>query len=92
MEDDLNQIINSGYTLEEEYLNLFNADNHISNEVIFTLTNDGTYSQSWVGTTFMVRAALSDGMEADSLYDVGGGWSGIITTSQFNDPLKKMEF
>ena len=48
--DDLNQIINSGYTLEEEYLNLFNADNHTSNEVIFVLTHDGTYSQSWGGT------------------------------------------
>ena len=87
--DDLNQIINSGYTLEGEYLNLFNADNHTSNEVIFALTHDGTYSQSWGGTTFMVRAALFDGMEADSLYGVGGGWSGIITTSQFNDRFEK---
>ena len=41
------------------------------------------------GTTFMVRAALFDGMEADSLYGVGGGWSGIITTSQFNDRFEK---
>ena len=28
-------------------------------------------------------------MEADSLYGVGGGWSGIITTSQFNDRFEK---
>ncbi len=87
--DDLNQIINVGYTLEGEYLNLFNADNHTSNEVIFALTHDGTYSQSWGGTTFMVRAALFEGMEAESLYGVGGGWSGIITTTQFNDRFEK---
>ena len=87
--DDLNEIMNTGYVLEEEYLNLFKADNHTSNEVIFALTHDGTFSQSWGGTTFMVRAALFDGMQADSLYGVGGGWSGIITTSQFNDRFEK---
>jgi hypothetical protein len=81
--------MNTGYVLEEEYLNLFKADNHTSNEVIFALTHDGTFSQSWGGTTFMVRAALFDDMQADSLYGVGGGWSGIITTSQFNDRFEK---
>ena len=85
---DVENIINVGYTLETNYLDLFKADNHTSNEIIFSLTHDGTFSQSWGGTTFMVRAALFDGMEADSLYGVAGGWSGIITTRQFNGLFK----
>jgi hypothetical protein len=83
--DDLDNVINAGYSLEADYYDVFKADNHTSPEIIFPLTHDGTNSQSWGGTTFMVRAALFDGMEADSLFGVNGGWSGVITTRQFND-------
>jgi hypothetical protein len=73
------KIIGAGYTLEPNYEELFMKDNHNSNEIIFALTADGTRTQSWGCTTFLVHAAIGGSMsDADS--GVSGGWAGLRTT------------
>lgn len=73
------KIIGAGYTLEPNYEELFMKDNHNSSEIIFALTADGTRTQSWGCTTFLVHAAIGGSMsDADS--GVSGGWAGLRTT------------
>ncbi len=82
-----NKIINAGYTLEPVYEHLFLADNHLSNEVIFPIAFDGTYTQSWGGVTFIINAA--SGSDWDNLQDVMGlygnniAWGGNRATKAF---------
>ena len=73
------KIIAAGYSLEPNYEELFMKDNHNSNEIIFALTSDGSRTQSWGCTTFLVHAAIGGSMsDADS--GVSGGWGGLRTT------------
>lgn len=73
------KVLAAGYTLEPNYEELFMKDNHLSNEIIFPLSADGTFSQSWGCTTFLVQAAIGGSMsDADS--GVAGGWAGLRTT------------
>lgn len=100
---DCENIINAGYSLAPNYQELFLADNHQyadgsgpNTEFIFTLPADGTYSQSWGSTTFLVHAALGGRMtdkkddddnstayasEDLDNYGVTGPWAGLRTTS-----------
>lgn len=74
------KVMDAGYTLEPNYEELFMKDNHLSNEIIFSLPSDGKQSQSWGCTTFLVQAAIGGSMSAaDS--GVAGGWAGLRTTS-----------
>jgi hypothetical protein len=45
------------YSIEGSYTNLFRADNDLSNEVIFPIPNDGTRTQNYGGTTFLINAS-----------------------------------
>ncbi|MEQ9307581.1 MAG: RagB/SusD family nutrient uptake outer membrane protein [Marinoscillum sp.] len=81
--EDCDRIIGAGYTIEPEYKDLFNADNHQSNELIFTLTADGVNSQSWGSTTFLVHAAVGGELMVPADYGIDGGWEGLRTTSVF---------
>ena len=76
-----NNLINSGYTLDANYQNLFLADNHQSNEIIFPIVYDGISTLTWGGTTFIINAGIGGSMNpADS--GVAGGWGGTRTTRQ----------
>ncbi len=76
------KIINAGYTLEPDYEDLFLADNHRSNEIIFPITFDGVYTRTYGGTTFLVFGGIGGSMDpAES--GVSGGWGGMRTTRQF---------
>lgn len=79
----LNQIINSGYALEDEYAHLFNADNYLSdNEIIMRVPYHGIETQTYGGTTFLIKASIGGEMEvADS--GVDDGWGGLRTTPEF---------
>ncbi len=79
----LNQIINAGYSLEDEYAHLFNADNYLSdNEIIMTVPYHGIETQTFGGTTFLIKASIGGDMEvADS--GVDDGWGGLRTTPEF---------
>jgi len=73
------KIFNGGYTLDENYEELFMKDNHLSNEIIFALNSDGKRTQNWGCTTFLVQAAIGGSMlDMDS--GVIGGWAGLRTT------------
>jgi len=76
-----NNLINAGYTLDPNYQNLFLADNHQSDEIIFPIVYDGISTLTWGGTTFIINAGIGGSMNpADS--GVQGGWGGTRTTRQ----------
>ncbi len=76
-----NKILAAGYTLDEDYRSLFMADNHTSNELIFTLIADGKDAQNWGSTTFLVHGAIGGELMNAADYGVDGGWGGMRTTS-----------
>lgn len=77
------KVINSGYSLNPSYENLFLADNNVNNpENIFSVVYDGARTQTNGGTTFMVHAAIGGSMDPKS-FGVTGGWGGIRTTKSF---------
>ncbi|MFN2396512.1 MAG: RagB/SusD family nutrient uptake outer membrane protein, partial [Bacteroidales bacterium] len=80
------QIIDAGYEIEDEYANLFNADNNPIdhpdfNEVIFAIRYDGTDTQTFGGTNFIIHAQVGADM-SPSAYGVDGGWGGLRTTPE----------
>ncbi len=76
-----NKVIQSGvYSLEPIYTNLFKADNHKSAEIIFPITFDGLYTQTYGGTTFLVHAPVGGSMNPAD-FGINGGWAGYRTTS-----------
>ena len=85
----MDKVINANYALAPEYEHNFLADNHTSPEIIFGAATDGTNSQSWGSTTFIVHAAIGGSM-VDSDFGVSGAWGGTRTTSglvnKFADP------
>ena len=79
------KIINTGiYSLEDNYQNLFIADNNNSKEVIFAIPFDGLNTQTWGGLTYLVHANIGGSMDPGK-YGVAGGWFGIRATSSFVD-------
>lgn len=86
------KVINAGYSLYtthpagstySPYQCLFLADNNLNNpEVIWSLNYDGTNSQIYGGTTFLVNSSLS-GSETNfkALFGVNQGWGGNRSTS-----------
>ncbi|SHF44633.1 Starch-binding associating with outer membrane [Mariniphaga anaerophila] len=77
-----NKILNAGYSLEPEYEHLFMADNHKSNEIIFPITQDGNYTKTYGGVTFIIKASVGGNMDPD-MFGIDGGWAGARTTKQF---------
>lgn len=83
----INKIITSGYTIHNNYKDLFLADNNSNgaqNEFIFTVAFDGINTQTYGGTTFLVHAPVGGDMKASD-FGINGGWAGIRTTSAFVD-------
>lgn len=84
------RIIDAGYTLGPDYLNLFNADNNINNattEVIFPIVSDGIVTQNYGPTTLMINGQV--GSQEGNGEDFGvnsGGWGGALrVTRQFSE-------
>lgn len=70
-------VIAQGYSLENDYYKLFNADNHLrTNEIIFTLPVDATTTVSWGSSTYIVCGAVSNTSEKQKPEDYGvkSGW------------------
>ena len=74
-----NKVIAAGYTLNAKYANNFTADNNLSPEMIFPITNDGQHTQSYGGMTYLIHAQIGGSM-SPAKFGVGGGWGGIRTT------------
>ncbi len=79
----LDEIINAGYSLEDEYQHLFMADNYLAdNEIIMTVPYHGIETQTFGGTTFVIKASIGGDMSVGDL-GVDDGWGGLRTTPQF---------
>lgn len=79
------KIINAGFTLADNYQNLFLADNDTNgaqNEIIFPITFDGVNTRSFGGMTFIIRAAIGGSMDPVN-FGVNSGWAGLRTTPEF---------
>jgi len=77
------KVINAGYTLHTNYQNLFLADNNLNNpEVIWSINYDGTSSQLYGGTTFLINGSLNGALADVNKYGVTGGWGGNRSTSK----------
>jgi hypothetical protein len=64
---------------------LFLADNDkngAQNEFIFAIAFDGTKTQTYGGTTFLVHAPVGGSMPVAE-FGINGGWGGVRTTSAF---------
>lgn len=80
-------VIACGYSLEDSYANLFNADNHKrTNEIIFALACNATNTVAWGAGTYMVCATRFDfdaGMTED--FGVATYWNCLRTRPQLVD-------
>ncbi len=71
------RVINSAYTLKENYAHLFLADNNIGqDEVILSINYDAIRTQNFGGTTFLVNSSSGSGMNMAALGIPSGGWGG----------------
>jgi len=87
----INKVINGPYVLEANYADLFKADNHLSNELIFTLPSDGLRSQSFGSTTFLVHASLGGDVLVPTDFGVSDGWAGLRTTEALIDKFPDVD-
>ncbi|MBD3583120.1 RagB/SusD family nutrient uptake outer membrane protein [Flavobacterium selenitireducens] len=74
-----NNIIGSGaFSLQGNYLNNFNADNHTSPEMIFTLQSDGIRTQNYGATTTIVNGEVGSVEANGAQLGVTPGWGGAL--------------
>jgi starch-binding outer membrane protein, SusD/RagB family len=85
------KVIGSGYALENNYRELFLADNNVNNtETILSINYDGVRTQNWGGTTYLINAAINAEMNPAAFGVPNGGWGGVRATKNlpalFTDP------
>lgn len=79
------KVINSGYSLVDDYQKLFLADNDVNGaqqEIIFPIRFDGIHTNSYGGMTFIIHAAVGEDMDPAE-FGVNSGWGGLRTTPEF---------
>ena len=75
------RIIDSGqYSLESNYQDVFLADNHTANGVIFAIPHDGSSTRHYGGTQFLTHAAVGPPMEPSD-YGIDSGYQGLRVTA-----------
>lgn len=72
----LQTVIAGPFSLDDEYQDLFLADNNTSPEIIFPITQDGSRTQTWGGMTFLVHASCGNQMNPAD-YGIDGCWWGL---------------
>ncbi|WP_407932711.1 RagB/SusD family nutrient uptake outer membrane protein [Aestuariibaculum lutulentum] len=76
-----NKVITEGnYTLVNNYVSLFSADNNTSSEIIFPLIADSQVSQSYGNTTYIVNGNLSSDTMPLAEFGATDGWAGHRAT------------
>jgi len=78
------KVIDAGYSLTDNYIHNFLADNDTSPEIIFPVLFDGKRTQTWGGATFLVHAAVGGNMTAGD-YGIDSGWGGYRATAALVD-------
>ncbi len=82
------QVMNMGYTLENDYSKLFNADNDKrTNEIIFALPVSATHTVSWGASTYLVcgQLSMSNANQTPGDFGVTSGWSEFRLRPEFVD-------
>lgn len=76
------KVINSGYAMVSSYANMFKADNNVTSKSEFLLASnfDGTRTQTYGGTTYLVCASIGGTMKPVD-HGVSSAWAGLRTTS-----------
>ncbi len=72
-----NKVISEGYSLEDDFKKLFNADNDKrTNEIIYALPGDAEHAVTWGGTTYIICGEVSTASDYQSAadYGVSNGW------------------
>lgn len=69
-------VIAGGFSLDDDYLDMFLADNHSSPELVFAVPQDGQNTRSYGGTTFLAHASVGGNMNQAN-YGLNGGWWGL---------------
>ena len=77
------KVIQSHYSLAPKYLYNFLADNHTSQEIIWSLNLDGIQSKTYGGTTFFVLAQTGGTMLNYLKLGIAGGWGNIRLRPEF---------
>jgi len=83
------KIISPGYySLADNYRQNFTADNDgtTNPEMIFAWSQDGTYTQGYVGTTFIIESS------SDSKYIRAEDYHGLTTNTNWNGNRARKEF
>ena len=69
-------VIAGPYSLDPNYLHMFEADNNTSPEIVFAIPQDGLKTQTWGGVTFLVHASCGGSM-SNTTYGIDGCWWGL---------------
>lgn len=77
----LDKINNSSYSLAENYMHNFVADNHTSPEMILPITYDGINTQTYGGMVYVLHSQIGGTMPTYDLMGTGEAWAGLRTTS-----------
>jgi hypothetical protein len=76
-----NKVIAAGYTLHPDYTQLVLADDNLNtDEFILTINYDGTYTQNYGGTTYLVHGPAG---VPSKISGSNGSWSGLRLTQNF---------
>lgn len=76
-------LLDGKYSLHNNYQELFLADNHLrTNELIWTVEQDGIYVQSYGATNYLIFASTGGDMDTKAI-GISSGWGGIRTTPEF---------
>lgn len=73
-----NKIINAGFQLEPEYIDMFRSDNHNSKEMILPIRYEGEETMTWGGMTAFLNWGASALKEQTNAKD---GWQGVRAKS-----------
>ena len=72
---EVDRVLAGPYQLDDNYQELFLADNHTSPELIFAVPQDGDFIRTWGGSTFLAHAACGGNMSAAD-YGLDFCWGG----------------
>lgn len=75
-------IASNVYQLDDDYQEIFLADNHTSPEIIFPVPSDGTRQQSYGGITTIVHALIGGSMNTAD-FGVNYAWWGVRARPEF---------
>lgn len=88
------KVMDMGYSLEDNYSKLFNADNDKrTNEIIFALPVSAEHTVSWGSSTYLVcgQVSMSNANQNVADYGVTAGWSEFRLRPEFVDKFTQTD-